>query len=78
MSVRKAKGKGKQSTVSWAAVCGAESYSVVVTQGKTAGKPVAVKGTSVTIPRPKAGAKITVTSLARDGVTGGSTLVPVS
>lgn len=77
VSVRKAKGKGKQSTVSWTGVCGAESYSVVVSQGKTAGKPISVRGTSVTIPRPRPGAKITVTSLGRDGVPGGSTLIPV-
>lgn len=68
----------KQSTVSWAPVCGAEAYSVVVTQGKSESKPVTVQGTSVAIPRPKPSAKVTVTTLGRGGLPGGSTLVPVS
>jgi hypothetical protein len=77
-ATKKRQGKTtKQSTVSWQPVCGAEAYSVVVTQGKSESKPVTVSGASASVPRPKAGATVTVTSLGRGGVPGGSTLVPV-
>lgn len=79
----KATGKGKtkvqQSTVTWKAVCGAEAYAVVTTDGKTDSKPVITTGTSVTVARPKGGkASITVTSLGRGRTTAGSTLIPLS
>lgn len=74
----KAKGKGKQSTVSWTGVCGATGYQVVVTTGKQSSAPITVKGaTATTIPRPKKGARVTVTSLGSDGAPAGSTLVTV-
>ncbi len=77
----KATGKGKttvkQSTVTWAPVCGAEAYSVITSSGKTDSKPLVVTGTTATIPRPKGKATVTVTSLGRGQVAAGSTLVPL-
>lgn len=75
----KGKSQVKQSTISWKAVCGAEAYAVVTSDGKTDAKPVITSGTSLTLARPKGGsATVSVTSLGRGGTAAGSTLVPLS